>query len=85
MHIAIAGLRDIPQKKKLWTYGIVERTVNGMTLNEAIKKNGIGMLKEYFEEWLKEKQLSEAMDKPISLYELAEFFEYVENAIWNGL
>ena len=63
---------------------IAERTESGMTVNEAIKKNGIGMLKEYFEEWLKEKQLSEAMDKPISLYELAEFFEYVENAIWNG-
>lgn len=55
-----------------------------MTVNEAIKRNGIGMLKEYFEEWLKEKNLSEAMDKPISLYELAEFFEYVENAMWNG-
>ena len=65
-------------------HGIAERTVSGMTISEAIKKNGIGMLKEYFEEWLKEKNLSEAMDKPISLYELAEFFEYVENAIWNG-
>lgn len=55
-----------------------------MTVNEAINRNSIGMLKEYFEEWLKEKNLSEAMDKPISLYELAEFFEYVDNAIWEN-
>ena len=55
-----------------------------MTISEAIKKNGNGMLKEYFEEWLKEKNLSEAMDKPISLYELSEFFEYIDNALWNG-
>ncbi len=65
-------------------HGIAERTVSRMTVNEAINRNSIGMLKEYFEEWLKEKNLSEAMDKPISLYELAEFFEYVDNALWNG-
>jgi hypothetical protein len=55
-----------------------------MTVYEAINGNSIRMLKEYFEEWLREKNLSEDMDKSISLYDLAEFFEYVENAIWNG-
>lgn len=58
--------------------------VNRMTVYEAINRNSVRTLKKYFEEWLKEKQLSEDMNKSISLYDLAEFFEYVENAIWNG-
>ena len=33
MHIAIAGLRDIPQKKKPWTYGIAERTARSRKVN----------------------------------------------------
>lgn len=61
---------------------IAERTVSGMTINEAITKNGIGRLGELYKKWLEEKQ--KAADEHISAYELAEFFEYVDNAIWNG-
>ena len=51
-------------------------------IKQEIERNGIGRLGELFREWLEEKQ--KAADEPILPYELAEFFEYVDNALWNG-
>ena len=51
-------------------------------IKQEIGRNGIGRLSELFDEWLKENQ--KAKDEPLTPYELAEFFEYVDNAIWNG-
>ena len=53
-----------------------------MTINQEINRNGIGRLSELFKEWIEERQ--KAMNEPILVCELAEFFEYVDNAIWNG-
>lgn len=52
------------------------------TLEKYVRKTSIERLSELYKEWLKEKQ--KAADEPIMAYELAEFFEYVENSIWNG-
>ena len=54
-----------------------------MTIYQAIRNNSIGRLSELFDEWLKENQ--KAKDEPLTSYELSEFFQYVENAIWNNL
>lgn len=49
---------------------------------QEIRRNGIGRLGELFKEWLEENH--KPADEPITAYELAEFFEYVDNALWNG-
>ena len=51
-------------------------------IRQEIERNGIGRLGELFREWLEEKQ--KAADEPILPYELAELYEYVDNALWNG-
>lgn len=56
--------------------------INMTTLEKYVRKTSIERLSELYKEWLKEKQ--KAADEPIMAYELAEFFEYVENSIWNG-
>ena len=51
------------------------------TIEKYARKTSIERLSGLYEEWLKEKQKDK--DEPIMAYELAEFFEYVENALWN--
>ncbi len=53
-----------------------------MTIDGVIRANSIGRLGECLEDWLKENQ--KPLDEPITPRELAEFFEYVDNALWNG-
>lgn len=51
------------------------------TIEKAIVNNSIKRLSELYKEWLEEKQ--KAADESITIDELAEFFEYVSNALWN--
>lgn len=51
------------------------------TIEKYVRKTSIERLSELYKEWLEEKQKS--MDEPITAYELAEFFEYINNALWN--
>ena len=51
-------------------------------IKQEIGRNSIGRLGELFREWLEENHKS--ADEPLAPYELAEFFEYVDNALWNG-
>ena len=46
-----------------------------------IERNGIKRLSELYKEWLNKKQ--KAVDEPIMAYELTEFFEYINNALWD--
>ena len=52
------------------------------TIEKYVRKTSIERLSEFYKEWLEEKQ--KPADEPIMAYELAEFFEYVDNALWNG-
>lgn len=51
-------------------------------IKQEIGRNGIGRLGELFREWLEENH--KPADEPIMTFELVSFFEYVENALWNG-
>lgn len=51
-------------------------------IEKYVRKTSIERLSKFYKEWLEEKQ--KAVDEPIMAYELAEFFEYVNNALWNG-
>ena len=53
-----------------------------ISIKQEIERNGINRLDELYKEWLNEKQ--KATDEPIIAYELAEFFEYVDNAMREG-
>lgn len=50
-------------------------------IKQEIKRNGIKRLNEIYKEWLNKKQ--KAVDEPITAQELAEFFEYINNALWD--
>ena len=51
-------------------------------IRQEIERNSIGRLSELFKEWLEENHKSTT--QPIMTYELVSFFEYVDNALWNG-
>ena len=51
-------------------------------IKQEIERNGIGRLGELFREWLEETQ--KPADEPVMPFELVSFFEYVDNALWNG-
>ena len=53
-----------------------------MTIEQAIRANSIGRLGECLEDWLKENE--KPLDEPILPYELAAFFEYIENTLREG-
>lgn len=52
------------------------------TIEKEVRRNSIQGLSELFRDWLEENH--KPADEPIMAYELAEFFEYVNNALWNG-
>lgn len=51
-------------------------------IKQEIERNGIGRLCELFRGWLEETQ--KPADEPVMPFELVSFFEYVDNALWNG-
>ena len=53
-----------------------------MTIEQVIRANSVGRLGELFREWLEENH--KPADEPLTPYDLSEFFEYVDNALWNG-
>lgn len=50
-------------------------------IKQEIKRNSIKRLNEIYKEWLNKKQ--KAVDEPITAQELAEFFEYINNVLWD--
>ena len=51
------------------------------TIEKLIRKTSIERLSKIYKEWLEAKR--KAVDEPITAQELAEFFEYINNALWD--
>lgn len=59
-----------------------ERTVRTMTtIEKYARKTSIERLSEIYKEWLEAKR--KAANEPITAQELAEFFVYINNELWD--
>lgn len=64
--------------------GIEGQWVRKMTtIEKYVRKTSIERLSEPFKEWLNEKRSTKDITEPITAYELTEFFDYINNALWD--